>query len=169
MRQTTRGEFREPIFADRARVLPWTSVMAGSLVTILPAGAPLPLLPPFGLLLLLSWRLLAPLAVRVWVPPLLGLFDDLVSGQPVGSAMLLWPCAYFLVDALEARSGIADFWQNWAMAAVAITLVLAIGRLLATPMGAHVDTALMVQIAVTVLLFPLTAYGVAWIDARLER
>lgn len=161
--------FREPVSRERARLLPWTSVMAGSLVTILPIGATLPLLPPFGLLLLLSWRLLAPMALRVWAPPLLGLFDDLVSGQPLGSAMLLWTGAYFLVDVLEARSAMQDFWQNWAIAAAGVAMVLGIGRLIAVPLGAHVDAAVAAQVLVSVLLFPLAAHAVAWIDARLER
>lgn len=161
--------FREPVSGGRARLLPWTSVMAGSLLTIVPWSATLPLLPPFGLMMMLSWRLLAPMALRVWAPPLLGLFDDLLSGQPLGSAMLLWTGGYFLVDALQARSAVQDFWQNWMMAAVAIALVLALGRLVATPLDANVDTALLAQIVIAVLLFPATAYGVAWIDARLER
>lgn len=149
-----------------ARVLPWASIMVGSLVTILPLGAALPLLPPFGLLMLLAWRLLAPLALRFWAPALLGLFDDLVSGQPAGSAMLLWTVAYLIVDLLEARSGMRDFLQNWGIAAVAIAACLAGGRLLATPLWAHVDTALMVQIMVSVLLFPPVAQLVATIDRK---
>jgi rod shape-determining protein MreD len=140
--------------------------MAGSLVAILPWGATLPLLPPVGLLILLSWRLLAPLSLRVWAPALLGLFDDLVSGQPIGSAMLLWTLAYFLVDAIDARSGVRDFAQSWAIAALAIGLALAGGRLVATPFGAHVDSVLSLQIMVSVLLFPAAARLVAWIDLR---
>lgn len=149
-----------------ARVLPWATVMAGSLLTILPFPATLPLLPPVGLLILLAWRLLAPMALRIWAPALLGLFDDLVSGQPLGSATLLWTLAYFLVAALEARSGVRDFVQNWVMAAVAITLALAGGRVLATPLHAPVNTVLTVQIIMSILMFPLAAQFVAWIDRK---
>jgi rod shape-determining protein MreD len=161
--------FREAMPYGSARLLPWTSVMAGSLVAALPFGDTLPLLPPLGLLVMLAWRLLAPLSLRVWAPALLGLFDDLVSGQPIGSAMLLWALSFFLVEALDARSGVRDFWQNWAIAAVAIALCLAGGRLVATPIGAHVDTVLLVQIIVSILLFPLAAWTVAWIDLRRAR
>lgn len=161
-----RDPFDEPLPPGSARLLPWTSVMAGSLVTILPWGATLPLLPPVGLLMMLSWRLLAPLSLRIWAPALLGLFDDLLSGQPVGSAMLLWTASYFLVDAMDARSGVRDFAQNWAIAAVAIALCLIGGRLAATPLGAHVDTVLLIQVMVSILLFPLAAFTVAWIDLR---
>ena len=161
-----RRPFDVPLPRSSARLLPWTSVMAGSLVTILPWGGTLPLLPPFGLLMMLSWRLLAPLSLRVWAPALLGLFDDLVSGQPVGSAMLLWTLAYFLVEAMDARSGVRDFVQSWAIAAVAIALCLAGGRLVATPLGAHVDSVLLLQIVIAILIFPATARMVAWIDLK---
>ncbi len=161
--------FREPLPLGSARLLPWATVMIGSLLTILPFGATLSLLPPFGLLALLSWRLLAPFAIRRWAPAFLGLFDDLVSGQPVGSAMLLWTLAYFLVGALEARSALRDFWQNWVIAASAIAVALAGGRLAATPLGAHVDVALGVQIILSILLFPAVAFLIARVDARRGR
>lgn len=169
MRPPSRAPFAEPMPLGRARLLPWASVMVGSLATILPLGLSVPLLPPFGLLVLLAWRLLAPLALRFWAPALLGFFDDLLSGQPIGSATLLWPAAYFLVDTLEARSGMRDFWQSWVIAAVAIALVLLCGRLVAVPMDAHVDTALAVQVALSVLVFPLVARFVGWLDARRQR
>lgn len=158
--------FREQMPAHRARLLPWTSVMAGSLVTALPLVVEHPILPPFGLLMLLSWRLLAPLALRPWAPALLGLFDDLVSGQPTGSAMLLWTLAYFMVSLLEARSALRDFWQNWAIAAVTIAMCLGGARLIASPLGAHVDGMLLIQIVISILVFPAAARFVAWIDAK---
>ncbi len=166
MTRAPRRPFEESLPRHGARLLPWTTVMAGSLVTVLPWGATLPLLPPFGLLMMLSWRLLAPLSLRIWAPALLGLFDDLVSGQPVGSAMLLWMLAYFLVEAMDARSGVRDFVQSWAIAGVAIALCLAGGRLVATPLGAHVDSVLLLQIVISILIFPATARMVAWIDLK---
>lgn len=158
--------FRRPMSTGSARILPFATVLGGSLLSLPPLGMLTPLLPPFGLLILLSWRLLAPLSIRLWVPPLLGLFDDLVSGQPVGSAMLLWTLAFFLVEAMDARSGVRDFWQSWVIAGVAIAMALAGGRLIATPLGAHVDIMLSLQIVVSILIFPLIARTVAWVDAK---
>ncbi|OWK32661.1 rod shape-determining protein MreD [Sphingomonas mucosissima] len=140
--------------------------MAGSLVTIVPAVATLPLLPPFGLLMLLAWRLLAPLALRRWAPALLGLFDDCLSGQPMGSATLLWTLSFFIVDLFDQRTIFRAFAQDWLIAAAAIALCLVGGRLLATPIGGHVDSMLLVQIAVSILLFPFAARMVAWVDRR---
>ena len=53
------------------------SVMLGSLVTIVPAVATFPWLPPFGLLMLLGWRLHRADSLKVWAAVPLGLFDDL--------------------------------------------------------------------------------------------
>ena len=161
-----RKPFEEPLPQNPARLLPWATVMAGSLVTIVPVGATLPLLPPAGLSMLLAWRLLAPLALRRWAPALLGAFDDLVSGQPLGSAVLLWTLAFVIVDLFDQRMLFRDFMQDWLIAAVAITLCLVGGRLIASPIGAHVDTMLLVQIMVTILAFPIAAWAVAWIDRK---
>jgi rod shape-determining protein MreD len=150
----------------RARVLPWATVMLGSLVTIVPVAASLPLLPPFGLLMLLSWRLLAPLALRLWAPALLGFFDDLLSGQPLGSGVLLWTLSFFLVDIVDQRTMFRDFWQNWLIAAAATAMCLIGGRLLASPLGAHVDAVLLIQIVISVLIFPFTSRLVAWLDRK---
>lgn len=158
--------FEPPLPRTRARALPWVTVMAGSLTTIVPVVAPLPLLPPFGLLMLLAWRLLAPLALRRWAPALLGLFDDCLSGQPMGSATLLWTLSFFLVDLFDQRTIFRAFAQDWLIAAAAIALCLVGGRLLATPLGGHVDSMLLAQIAVSILLFPLAARIVAWVDRR---
>lgn len=147
-------------------LVPIASVMVGSLLTILPLVATLPILPPFGLLILLAWRLRRPDAFRVWAPAPLGLFDDLVSGQPLGSAILLWTLATLAIAVLETRMVWRTFWQDWLIAGLAVTACLSIGRLVATPFGAHVDTALVIQMVASVALFPLAAWLVARIDPR---
>lgn len=156
--------FRRPLPPARARALPWATVMAGSTATALPLVAGVPLLPPFGLLMLLTWRLLAPLSLRRWAAAPLGLFDDLVSGQPLGSAVLLWSLCFLTIDVIEQRLFERDFWQDWLIAAAAVFVALFGGRLLALPLAAHVDGAIAAQAATTALLFPAAARLVAWID-----
>ena len=68
--------------------LPIASVLLGSLVTIVPMIASHPVLPPFGLMMLLGWRLLRPELFKIWAAAPFGLFDDLVSGQPLGSVTM---------------------------------------------------------------------------------
>src|SRR3546814_6121049 len=74
--------------APRTWIIPAISVMLGSLVTIIPVIFPGGLLPPFGLMVLLAWRLLRPESLKIWSPVLLGLFDDLLSGQDRKSTRL---------------------------------------------------------------------------------
>jgi rod shape-determining protein MreD len=164
-----RTPFEPEMPRTSARLLPYGTVMLGSLVTIIPVVAKLPLLPPFGLLMLLGWRLLRNDVFRIWAPLPLGFFDDLVSGQPLGSAMLLWMVTFFVIDAIEQRMVWRDSWQNWLIASGGIALCLAGGRLVATPLGAHVDSVLLVQILVSILLFPLAARLCAALDRRRDR
>lgn len=157
----------EPL-ALAVRLLPAGLVMLGSLLTILPFIATFPFLPPVGLLMLLAWRLLRADALVVWAPLPLGMFDDLLSGQPLGSAMLLWTLCFLSIELIDTRLVWRDFWQDWLVAAGGIGFVLIMGRFFASPLTAHVDTVLLFQIVVAVLLFPLFSRFCAWIDARRE-
>ena len=158
--------FEAPLPPGRARALPWMTVTAGSLVTIAPVIATVPLMPPFGLLVLLAWRLLARFALRPWAAAPLGAFDDLVSGQPLGSAVLLWSLCFLGIDLVERRLSFRDFWQDWLIAAAAIVFCIIGGRVIAVPLAAHVDMAMLAQAAITVCLFPLAARLIAWIDRK---
>lgn len=159
--------FEPPLPPGRARALPWASVLGGSAMTaVVPVVASLPLMPPLGLILLLTWRLLARFSLRPWAAAPLGLFDDLVSGQPMGSAVLLWSLCFIAIELIEQRLVFRDFWQDWLIASGAIAFCLTAGRWLALPLGAHVDTVLVAQIMSSAMLFPLTARGVAWIDRK---
>ena len=150
----------------RARALPFVTVIGASLLTAVPAVATVPLLPPFGLLMLLAWRLLAPFSLRPWAPALLGLFDDLLSGQPLGSAALLWSLCFFAIALLERRLPVHTFRQDWLIATCLVIVVLVVGRLLASPFPAPLALPVAAQAAVAVLLFPAAAALVGWIDRR---
>jgi len=145
------------------------SVMIGSLVTLVPVVASVPILPPFGLMMLLGWRMTRADSMRVWASVPLGLFDDLVSGQPVGSAMLLWALCALAIDVLDTRLVWRDFWQDWLISAGAVGFCLIGGRLVATPFGAHVDTAMLFQILVSAMLLPLLFRICAWFDSDVKK
>ena len=149
--------------------VPICSVLIGSLLTIVPVIAHYPLLPPFGLLVLLGWRLLRPELFPIWAAAPFGLFDDLLSGQPLGSAILLWTISFFAIELFDQRLVWRDFWQDWLIAAGAVAFCLIAGRLIASPISAHVDTMLLVQILVSIMLFPLIARLVAWLDRKRGR
>lgn len=161
-----RGAFHEPPIAIRLRLLAPLSIMAGSLITIWPFIATFPILPPFGLMMLLAWRLRRPDALPIWSALPLGLFDDLLSGQPIGSAVVLWTLCLLSIDLIDRRLMFRDFWQDWLVAAGGITTCLLLGRYIASPFAAHVDTLLLVQIAVSILLYPVAASVAGWLDGK---
>ncbi len=162
--------FAPPLPPARARALPWISVVAGSLVTaLLPVVAAAPLLPPCGLLMLLAWRLLSRFALKPWAAAPLGFADDLVSGQPLGSAVLLWSLCFLAIDLVEQRLILRNFWQDWLIATGAVAFCLVAGRLIATPLAAPIDTAVAVQVLAAALLFPFATRVAAWIDAKRNR
>lgn len=169
MRQRSSGAFAPDVSPTRVRLIPILSVIAGSLLTILPMVATFPVLPPLGLMTLVAWRLLRPEAIKIWMPLPFGLFDDLVSGQPLGSAILLWTVSFLVIDLLDQRLMSRDFWQDWVLASGAIAFCLLAGRLIATPLAAHVDTFLLTQVVAAVLLYPLVARFVAWLDSKRGR
>ena len=141
----------------RSRWLAPLSIMLGSLVTVIPIVATVPILPPFGLMMALGWRLLRPDLFAPWAPVLLGFFDDLVSGQPMGSATMTWTLCFLTADVIDTRLVWRDFWQDWLIASGSIAFCLIAIRLIATPFGAHVDTVLLIQILVSVILYPAIA------------
>lgn len=148
--------------------IPALTVIGGSLITVWPFIGNFPILPPFGLMMLLAWRLRRPDVFRIWAPLPLGAFDDLVSGQPFGSAVLLWTLCFFMIDLFDQRLGFRDYWQDWGIAAVMIGFCLILGRLVASPIAAQVDTLLLLQVLVATMIFPVIARLCAWIDRRRE-
>ena len=66
------------------------SVVLGSMTTLLPVVATVPLLPPFGLMMLLAWRLMRGDAMKVWMPVPLGFPDDRrTSAVPTTTTLLV--------------------------------------------------------------------------------
>lgn len=148
-----------------AITLPWVLVMLGSLAPIWPLVASAPVLPPLGFLFLLGWLHLRPGIMPVWAGLPLGLFDDLFSGQPFGSAIVLWSLATIGMDFLETRFPWRGFVQNWIVASAVIAGYL---LLAAWFTGVHRHPALLLamlpQIGLSILAYPLTAQVVGLVD-----
>lgn len=148
-----------------ANIVPWFSILVGSLVPIFVVATALPMVPPLGYLMLLAWRLVRPGLLPVWAGVPLGLFDDLFSGQPLGFAFFAWSATMLLIEAVEIRFPWRAFWQDWLTASILIFSYLVFGWLLsgATP-NIHSLVAMVPQLLLTVLLFPLTARFVSLLD-----
>lgn len=139
-----------------AVALPWAVVMLGSLCPILPLIASAPVVPPFGFLILVAWQQLRPGLFPVWAGLPLGLFDDLYSGQPFGSAILLWSLAMIALDVIEARFPWRSFLHNWIVAAGFIVAYIVLSLEIANLGGAHTQLAVLLpQLIVSVLSYPL--------------
>ncbi len=148
-----------------ARGTPWLSIALASVLTTLLSVACAPTMPPLGLLSLIAWRMLRPGLLPPWVGLPLGLIDDLYSGQPFGSAVLLWSCAMLAIERIELRVPWRSFSLDWAIAAGLITVALLAGAALADLAGATTPIALIApQIALSLLVYPLVARLVARLD-----
>lgn len=149
----------------RARSVPWLSIMLASLLPVLLIADVMPLLPPLGLLMLLAWRMVRPGLLPLWAGAPLGAFDDLVSGQPFGCAVLLWSLALIGIELIETRFPWRGFWQDWFTAGLAAVLVWFAGLMLS---GARVTPELVLvalpQALLAVLLYPILARMVASLD-----
>ncbi len=151
--------------------LPWASIVVGSLAPFLPIIPPAPLLPPFGFLLLIAWRMLRPGLLPLWAGIPLGAIDDLFSGQPLGSGILLFSLALLWIEIVELRFPWRGFWQDWLTASLLIALYLAIAALIS---GADLTLiqleVILPQLLLSIVLFPIIVRVVALLDRlRLRR
>ncbi|MEQ1548019.1 MAG: rod shape-determining protein MreD [Chakrabartia sp.] len=135
--------------------IPAASVMLGSMAPILPMIATAPILPPLGLLMLLAWRLLVRELWPVWAGLPLGLFDDLLSGQPLGSSAFLWTLSFFIIDLFDRRMMWRDYKQDWLIGAGLLAATLFGGLLIANLTGGSTNPLYVIpQIVVTCLCLP---------------
>ncbi|MFA7604058.1 MAG: rod shape-determining protein MreD [Novosphingobium sp.] len=148
-----------------ARGVPWLSVMLASLLPAWLFLASAPYVPPFGFLTLLAWRQLRPGLLPVWAGLPLGFFDDLYSGQPMGSAILLWSAAMIVIDLIELRFPWRSFALEWLLA-TAMIVAHALGALgLANAAGGSAPVSVLApQIILAVLFYPFVGRIVAALD-----
>ena len=148
-----------------ARGVPWTSVMLLSLVPFAPLFASAPIMPPLAFMALLAWRMLRPGMLPVWAGAPLGAFDDLYSGQPFGSAVLLWSCAMLVMELVDVRLRWRGFVQDWALAAGLIAGYLVLATLISNLAGGAAPLrTILLQIALAVIAHPLVTTLVAAFD-----
>jgi rod shape-determining protein MreD len=145
--------------------LPWLTILLGSLTPWLPIIAPAPVLPPFGFVMMLAWRLVRPGLLPLWAGLPLGLFDDLYSGQPLGSGVLLFSVTLIAIELIEIRFPWRNFWLDWLTASAIMVPYLAFAAMLS---GADLTlvqlTVILPQLVISIVLFPLIARMVAGLD-----
>ena len=148
-----------------SRGVPWASVMLLSLVPFAPLVVSAPIMPPLAFMALLAWRMLRPGMLPVWAGAPLGAFDDLYSGQPFGSAVLLWSCAMLVMELVDIRLRWRGFVQDWALAAALIAAYLVLATLVSNLAGGNAPLrAIVPQIALALIVHPLITRLVAAFD-----
>lgn len=154
-----------------AQVVPYASILLGSLLPFFLMADVMPLLPPLGYMMLLGWRIMRPGFLPLWAGVPLGAFDDLFSGQPFGSAIFLWSITMIALEIIETRFPWRGFWQDWFTAGFALVLYIIAAMAVS---GAIVTqqqvVAALPQVLLAVLLYPLFSRLVARLDIfRLRR
>lgn len=148
-----------------ARSLPWLTVMLASLLPGWIMIASAPVLPPLGFLFFVSWQQLRPGLLPVWAGLPLGIFEDLFSGQPFGSAVLLWSLSAIVLEAIETWLPWRNFLTEWLVAIGLIVAYIVFSLALANIAGASASLHVVVpQIVISVLSFPLVGLVVAKLD-----
>ncbi len=146
--------------------IPITSVVIASMVTTLPFLTQQPILPPFGFLMLLAWRLMRPGLLPVWSGVPFGLVDDFFSGQPFGCAGLLWSIAMLTIEIIDSRAIWRDHIQDWLIASLLIIAILLGGLWIAGMAHAAANpVVLLPQIILSILLYPLVVRICARLDS----
>ena len=149
----------------RARLVPIVSTILASCLALLPIVSAGQMLPNFGLLALLAWRLLRP---EIWSAQMgigLGLAHDLITGGPLGLGMALWPLLLMFFDFADNRLQWRDHWIEWLLAAFAIALASLADWKVADLMRAAGPLSNVVpHILISILFFPAVLRVVVMLD-----
>ena len=149
----------------RRRWVPTLSTVAAILLALLPIVTQQPLLPDFGFLMLITWRLLRPEVWTARTALALGLLSDFVTGHPLGQGMLLWTSTFLILDLVDSRLGFRDYWMDWLIAAAMLFFQIVGSWYIALLMGSDVRFAVMVpQIGLSILAYPVAARLVLGLD-----
>ena len=147
--------------------IPAMTVVAGSLIALLPIVSATGWWPDWGLLMLIAWRLLREDAWPAWWAAPLGFANDFILGNPIGLSVALWAAIMIAMDILDRRTMWRDYWIEWAIAALFIGLAELAQWRVAALLGASVPLSMSAgpAIIISVLCFPVAAY----LASRLDR
>lgn len=145
--------------------LPWASVILASMASFSPIIASAPVLPPLAYIMLLGWRMLRPGMLPVWAGLPLGLVDDLYSGQPFGSGILLWSLTMLAMEVIDEKFLWRGFAQDWLAASVLTSLYLVLCATLAgIATGYPLPLVIVPQMLMSVMLYPVVTGIIALLD-----
>ncbi len=141
-----------------AQLVPTASVIVASSLSLLPIVTQTGWFPDFGLLMLITWRLLRSDVWPAWWGAVLGLANDVITGSPIGLSVALWAAVLLLLDLLEQRTMWRDYWIEWAITALVVLTSEAAQWKIDALTGAPLPFLTVVpQIIVGILFFPFAA------------
>lgn len=147
----TGPQLGEPASRLRMQLVPIATVMlASALPLMLPLIANSPVLPPLGLILFLCWQMLRAELWPVWIGLPLGLWDDMFSGQPFGSAIGLWTLACIAIQYFSQRIYWRGFVHDWAITATLVAIIQFLGALIVHP---HAPTGRLLSLVLPQIIF----------------
>ena len=149
-----------------ADYIPAATVVAGSLLSLLPIVSRTGWWPDAGLLMLVAWRLLRADAWPAWWAAPLGFANDLIVGNPIGLSVTLWAAIMIAMDILDRRTMWRDYWIEWAIAALLVGLGETFQWRIAAMLGAPLPFSLSAAPAtvVSILCFPMAALVAVRVD-----
>ena len=148
-----------------AAYIPAASVALASLLTTLPIVSTSGWFPNFGFLVLIAWRLLRADVWPAWWAAPLGLFNDLVTGLPVGLSVSLWTATMLALDLVDRRTMWRDYWIEWALAVLLLFIHETAEWRVASLMGAPLPFATIVPpLLISAFSFPIGAWAVSRLD-----
>ncbi|MEO5808535.1 MAG: rod shape-determining protein MreD [Sphingomicrobium sp.] len=146
-------------------IVPALSVALASLLAVLPIVSAHGWWPNAGLLMLLAWRMLRADTWPAWVAAPLGLWNDLVTGSPLGLSVALWTAFMLAMDVIDRRTMWRDYWLEWILATLLLILAELAQWRVAALGGAPVRVASeWPSLLIAPLCFPIAAYLVRRID-----
>jgi rod shape-determining protein MreD len=149
-----------------AASIPAFTVVVAALLVALPIVSNTGWYPDFGYLVFISWRLLRADPWPAWWAAPLGLVNDLFTGYPIGFSIALWSATMLVLDLIDRRTMWRDYWIEWVLAAVLLTIDEWLQWRLAAVAGARVPfTKMLPPLAISICVFPLSA----WIVSRIDR
>jgi rod shape-determining protein MreD len=149
-----------------AAFVPAATVVVASLLAALPIVTTSGWYPDFGFLVFISWRLLRSDPWPPWWAAALGFINDLFTGYPIGFSIALWSATMLALDLIDRRTMWRDYWIEWVLAAVLLTIDEWLQWRLAALVGARVPFTMMLPpLAIAICVFPMSA----WLVARIDR